>query len=154
MGWDVDIIHWANNFSADANYWSRLDSDLCYDPTFKDYIPLISTLQLQSASPSDLPILPRNMPYYTGPQIKVDLPTLATDNKEHQRLLAYSVLHSHSEISTHLSNCPVQFGNFGNPLHPNLGHCVQYNNEFPAYALSISQFNWQSILLTLAILLH
>ncbi len=62
---------------------------------FKDYIWLVSTLRLQMTSPSDLPTLPRNMPYYRGPQIKVDPPTLANDNKEHQRLLAYSVLHSH-----------------------------------------------------------
>ncbi len=141
MGWDVDILHWAIDYLANANYWSRLDSDLCYDPTFKDYIWLVSTLRSQSTSPSDLPILLRNMPYYRGLWIKVDPPTLATDDKEHQRLLAYSFLHSHSAISTHLSNRPIQFRNFGNFLPPNLGHCVCYNNKFPAYALSVTQLN-------------
>jgi hypothetical protein len=66
MGWFVDIAHQANDYLANANYWSRLHSDLCYDPTFKDYIQLVSTLQSQSTSPYDLPILPRNMPYYRG----------------------------------------------------------------------------------------
>jgi hypothetical protein len=97
---------------------------------------------LNSPIPINQPILPRNMPYYRGPRNKVDPPTLATDNKEHQRLLAYSVLHSHFEESTHLSNRPVQLGNFGNLLPPNPGHGVWYNNEFPAYALFVSQINW------------
>jgi hypothetical protein len=47
-------------------------------------------------SPFDLPILPRNMPYYRGPNVKVNPFTLATDDGKHQRLLANSVLHSHS----------------------------------------------------------
>ncbi len=38
MGWDVKIVHQANNYLTDADYWSRLDSNLCYDQTFKDYI--------------------------------------------------------------------------------------------------------------------
>ncbi len=38
MGWDVAIIHQANDYLTDADYWLRLNSDLCYDPLFKDYI--------------------------------------------------------------------------------------------------------------------
>jgi hypothetical protein len=34
MGWDVDIIHRINDYLADANYWSRLNADLCYNPSF------------------------------------------------------------------------------------------------------------------------
>ncbi len=125
IGWDVDIIHRAHYYLTNTNYWSRLNFDLYYDPTFKDYIKLVSTLRLQSMSPSDLPLLPRNMPYYRGPQIKVNPPTLAADNEEHQRLLACSMLHSHSEISPHLSDRSVQFENFDHPLHHNPSHCIQ-----------------------------
>ena len=35
MGWDVDIVHWTNDYLVDADNWSRLDSDLCYDPSFR-----------------------------------------------------------------------------------------------------------------------
>jgi hypothetical protein len=142
MGWDIDIIHRTNNYLTDADYWSTLDSNLCYDPTFEDFIRLVSTLQWQSKSPSDLPILPRNIPYYIGLQIRVDPPTMAAEDKEHQKLLTYSVLHSDPDISPHVSNCPVQFGNFEHPFSPDHSHCIWYNNEFPAYALSISQINW------------
>ena len=45
MGWDVDIVHRTNNYLVDANYWSRLDSDLCYDPSFKKYLHLVAELQ-------------------------------------------------------------------------------------------------------------
>ncbi len=142
MGWDVNIVHRANNYLTNADYWSRLDSNLCYDPTFKDYIRLVSTLWLQSTSPSDLPILPWNMPYNRGPRIKADPPTLAAEDKEHQTLLVDSILHPHPEIPPHVSNCPFQFGHFEQPLSPDPSHCVWYNNGFPAYALSISQLNW------------
>ncbi len=129
MGWDVNIVHLANDYLIDAGYWSRgLDSGLCYDPTLKEYIWLISTIRLQSTSLSDLPILPRNMPYYRGLQVKVDPPTLTTDNDNHQRLLVYSVLHSHSAQSTHVSNHPVQFVMFDNPFPFDPGHSIWYNN--------------------------
>ncbi len=114
----------------------------CRILTFKDNIWLVSTLWLQSTSLSDLPILPKNMPYYRGLGFKVNPPTPATDNDDHQKSLAYSVLCSHSVGSTHVSNHPVQFGIFDTPLPINSGHCVWYNNKFPAYVLSVSQFNW------------
>ncbi len=88
MGWDVYIVHQANNYLTVTDYWSRLDSNLCYDPTFKDYILLVSFLQSQLTSPSDLPILPRNMPYYRGPWIKATPPTLDAEDEGHQILLA------------------------------------------------------------------
>ncbi len=27
MGWDVDIVHWTNNYLVNANYWSCLNED-------------------------------------------------------------------------------------------------------------------------------
>jgi hypothetical protein len=38
MGWVIDIVHKANDYLINADYWLRLNSDLCYDPTFKDNI--------------------------------------------------------------------------------------------------------------------
>ena len=34
MCWDMDIIHCNDNFLANANYFSRLGANLCYDPCF------------------------------------------------------------------------------------------------------------------------
>ena len=86
-------------------------------------------------------MLPQNMPYYRGPCIKINPPNPAVNNNNHQNSLAYSILHSHSAGSTHVSNHPNQFGIFDNPLPPNPNHCLQYNNKFLAHALSVSQFN-------------
>ncbi len=35
MCWDVDIVHQNNNYLVDADYWSRLGADLCFDLLFK-----------------------------------------------------------------------------------------------------------------------
>ena len=35
MCWDVDIVHRNDIHLTDANYWSRLGVDICYDPLFK-----------------------------------------------------------------------------------------------------------------------
>ncbi len=70
MGWDVDIMHCTNNYLVDADYWSRLNTDLRYDPTFKDYIWLVTTLWSPLSSPTELPMQPLNMLCYHGPHIK------------------------------------------------------------------------------------
>ncbi len=76
-----------------------------------------------------------------GLQIKATPPTLDAEDKRHQALLADSIHHPHPDIPPH-ANCPVQFGNFFQPISPNPSRCMQYNNEFPAYALSVSRFTW------------
>jgi hypothetical protein len=48
MGWDVDIVHQNNNYITDANYWSRLGADLCFDPLFKTYLDLRSNFALKT----------------------------------------------------------------------------------------------------------
>jgi hypothetical protein len=70
MGWDVDIVHRANDFLVDADYWSRLEADLCYDPSFKEYLHIVLALRSTHPSPSTLPMQPENMPYYRGPCIR------------------------------------------------------------------------------------
>jgi hypothetical protein len=70
MCWDVDIVHLANDFLVDADYWSRLNADLCYDPTFREYLQFVSSLRATHPPPSDLPMQPENMPYYRGPRIR------------------------------------------------------------------------------------
>jgi hypothetical protein len=38
MGWDVDIVYQNDHYMTDADYWSRLGTDLCFDPLFKTYL--------------------------------------------------------------------------------------------------------------------
>jgi hypothetical protein len=64
MGWDVEVVHRSSRFLTDADYWSRLDADLCYDPSFRTYLHLCANLRSANPSPTDLPMLPENMPYY------------------------------------------------------------------------------------------
>jgi hypothetical protein len=33
--WDMDIVHRNDLYITDADYWSRLCEDICYDPLFK-----------------------------------------------------------------------------------------------------------------------
>jgi hypothetical protein len=140
-GWDVDIMHRTNNCLANADYWSKLNADLCYDPTFKDYIWLVTTLRSQLLSPTELPMQPRNMPYYyRGPHIKHPVEPCPEDI-EHQQSLAISVLNC-SHIGSVVSICPVQFGNFENPILVVPDESHNYNDEFPAFALSVTRDHW------------
>ncbi len=141
MGWDVDIVHRTNNYLVYANYWSHLNEDLCYDPTFKDYIRLVATLQSQSSSPSDLPILPENMPYYCGPQIKHPVEPCA-DDIDHQNTLAATAV-NFKNVDSIISIQPVQFGTFADPAPVMLDERHNYNNEFLAFALSVARVNWE-----------
>jgi hypothetical protein len=72
MGWDVDIFHRTNDYLIDADYWSRLDSDLCYDPSFRIYLHLISDLHKDNPPPTSLPMKAEHMPYYRGPRNPVE----------------------------------------------------------------------------------
>ncbi len=72
MGWDVDIVHRTNDYLVDADYWSGLDSDLCYDPSFKKYLHLLAELRKSHPAPCELPMKEEHMPYYSGPRIPAD----------------------------------------------------------------------------------
>ena len=63
MCWDVDIVHRNDHYIADADYWSRLGADLCFDPLFKKYLELTRSLCTENPPPTSLPIQPENMPY-------------------------------------------------------------------------------------------
>jgi hypothetical protein len=69
MGWDVDIVHRTNNYLADANYWSHLDADLCYNPSFQCHLHLVAELRKKHPPPTNLPMQATNMPYSQGPRI-------------------------------------------------------------------------------------
>jgi hypothetical protein len=70
MCWDVDIVHRANDVLVDADYWSCLNADLCYDPTFCKYLRFVLSICTAHPPPMALPMQPENMPYYCSPRVR------------------------------------------------------------------------------------
>jgi hypothetical protein len=64
MCWDVNIVHRNDTYIMDADYYSPLGADLCFDPLFKTYLDLNQSLCLESPVPSSFPMKPENMLYY------------------------------------------------------------------------------------------
>ena len=69
MCWDMDIEHQKDIFLTDANYWSRLGVDLCFDPLLKTYIEQVHSFHQCSPPLTALPPSPENMPYFRGPRL-------------------------------------------------------------------------------------
>ncbi len=67
MCWDMDIEHRNDIHLTDADYWSRLGADICYDPLLKDYIERADFLRKKFPAPTQFPMLPENQPYYRPP---------------------------------------------------------------------------------------
>ncbi len=44
MGWDVEFGHQNDDYITDADYWSRVGADLCFDQLFKTYLELTWSL--------------------------------------------------------------------------------------------------------------
>jgi hypothetical protein len=38
MCWDIDIVHRNVSHLVDANNWSQIGADICFDPLFKSYL--------------------------------------------------------------------------------------------------------------------
>jgi hypothetical protein len=73
MCWDVDIVHQNNAHLADADYWSQLSADICFDPLFKSYLDFDRGLCEWCPAPTSLPMKPENMPYYCSPGLPVGI---------------------------------------------------------------------------------
>ena len=69
MGWDVDIVHRPHTELVDADYWSRLNVDMTFDPLYRKYLQLTHHFQSSKPAPTELLMCPENMPYYRGPVI-------------------------------------------------------------------------------------
>ena len=140
MCWDVDIIHRANEFLVDADYWSQLNANICYDPTFRKYLRFVSSFCASHPPPTDLPMQPANMPYYWGPCIRhpANLGEPTVDDAANTLL---TTIVTQDRISQPcLANYPIQFGNF--PSHNDTSIHPMYNSEFPALAFHVAHFKW------------
>jgi hypothetical protein len=141
MCWDVDIVHRSEHYIADADYWSRLGADLCFDPLFKKYLELTRSLCAENPPPTSLPMQPENMPYYRGPRVTTPPDDTAdTTDAAHCQAIASALLIDDCRGLCHLSNVPVKFGDFEKATLQTAR--VLHNDEFPCYAQQVLQFNW------------
>jgi hypothetical protein len=147
MGWDVDIVHWTNDHLVDADYWSRLDADICYDPSFRKYLHILNYLRKVHPPPTSLPMRDENMPYYRGPRIPVEhcRSGTSTDDPNDPAVdtvataLATSIVMADGLGSMSLCVRPVQFGKFSIAESPSPIREL-YNNKFPALAYRAMNF--------------
>ena len=141
MCWDVDIVHRNDIHLTDADYWSRLGADICFDPQFKGYLDFNRSLRAEFPAPTDLPMRPENMPYYRGP--RVTLPPATDDaaaDSAYCQSLAATVVSYDADASCHLANVPVRFGVFQSVTA--FDSHSSTNNEFPRMAHRVLFFNW------------
>ena len=82
-------------------------------------------------------MLPKNIPYYKGPRVKIP-PDKADVEASHIQTLLTEMVTNSLGWSTPLSIMPIQFGTFADaePLRS------MYNSEYASYALQASQFSW------------
>ena len=95
----MDIEHRNDTFLGNADYWSRLGADLCFDPLLKTYIEQVNSFRQRSPSPTALP------PYF----MSLRLPTgAATPTNSHNPVHASIAFDSTHTIGFHhLSNHAV-----------------------------------------------
>ncbi len=140
MCWDVNIVHWKDNDITDADYWSCLGANLCFDPLFKICLDLNWSLHFKIPAPSSYPMKPKNMPYYRGPCIMHPTDTDDTSNAAHCQAIVSTVMIDNCHGLRHLSNIPIWFGNFGKVAPPTAR--LLHNDEFPCYAQQVLHFSW------------
>ena len=88
----MDIVHQTNNYLIDADYWSQHDADfLCYDPSFRTYLHLVSDLRKAHPPPTSLPMKSEHMPYCRGPHIPVEHCPAGTSTDDFDNTIADNV---------------------------------------------------------------
>jgi hypothetical protein len=107
MCWDVDIVHWNDSYIMDADYWSRLGTNLCFNPLFKKYLDLNQSLCLESPAPSSFSMKPKNMSYYHGPRIMPPTDTDDTSDAAHCQAIVSTIMIKNCHGLCHLSNVPI-----------------------------------------------
>jgi hypothetical protein len=144
MRWDVNIVHRPDVKLVDANYWSRLGVDIVYNPLLHDYMAYTMKTRAAHPPPTELPMHPKNMPYYRGPRIvQPTPPTAPSADALHIQLLLTDIVLSNGLGNTALSNVPVRFGTFDGdfPVHRTEARAL-LNSEFACYACQCLQFDW------------
>ena len=152
MCWDCDIIHRPGTTMVDADYWSRLGVDIDFDPLYQQYLHLTCRLRVEHEPPSQLPMLPENMPYYRGPRVNLPPPSSSTTPTAaatitptadllHIQSLLTEIVTNEGLGHTYLSNIPIKFGSFDNVPSSKQSHQL-YKSDIASYAFETLQFSW------------
>jgi hypothetical protein len=110
MCWDVDIVQRPDTELVDADYWSRLGFDIKFDPLFCEYIKFTHHLWMSNPAPTDLPMQPKNMPYYRGPRCHKPTTEGTTADTMYIQSLLTDIATSTGWGHTHLLNVLICFG--------------------------------------------
>jgi hypothetical protein len=124
----------------DADYWSCLGADLCFDPLFKTYLNIRWTLRIENPPLTLFPMKLENTPYFRRPRVIQPNTTDTHSNANHSQAIISTVVVDNCHGLCHLSNIPVKFGNFGR-VTPSTSRSL-HNNKFPCHALQVLQFIW------------
>ena len=138
MCWDMDIIHRSGPSLGDADYWSRLGVDVCFDPLLRDYVQRIQQLRQEFPAPTTMPMQPENMPGFRGPRLPKQPHAAPTDASA---MTALSDIFNHNcHGHVFIENVPVVFerSNF-NCVHNSF---ALHNDHLPIAARHFSQFDW------------
>jgi hypothetical protein len=117
--------------------------DLDFDPLLRGYLAYALARCNSNPPPTNLPMRPKNMPYYRGPRIQEPTGSAVSANVLHIQSLITDIVSSFGCGHTHLSNVPILFGKF-NSAHPPPRQVAWtlLNSEFASYARQAQQFDW------------
>jgi hypothetical protein len=143
MCWDMVIEHRNDHCLVDADYFSCVGADLCYDPLLRDYIQQVAALRRRSPAPTELPIADEHQPYFRGPRVnlpKCILPPLPATHASHQ--LETNTPSVACGVQ-HLATWPVCFG-LNPPCDDSRGMPPRalYNSDITRTASMIAHFDW------------
>jgi hypothetical protein len=140
MCWNMVIGHHNDAFFTDADYFSWLGANLCFNHLLKGYVHQAHALCCCSPVPTNMPIAPEFQLYLRGPRIN------SPQSQPPPQGLAM-----HANVATipatpglqHLHNWPVSFGCFPQSLESDdvAPHCL-YNCKLTQAASMLAHFNW------------
>ncbi len=137
MGWDVNIVHRNDHYIMDADYWSCLGANLCFNPLFKTYLDIIWMLRIKKPPPTLFPM---------NTQKHALLPWATSHTTQHHRhaflcqpqsSYCFDGHGGHCHGLCHLSNIPIKFSFFGR-VTPSTSHNL-HNDKFPCHTLQVLQ---------------
>jgi hypothetical protein len=137
----MDIEHRNDIFLMDADYWSRLGINLCFDPLLKSYIEQVKLFCQSHPSPTALPPAPKNMPYFRGPRLP---PQVASPNALLPGAHHPTPVEDAPTIGLqYVSNYAICFGKYIGP-RPAHAHSKKplYNSDLTVAASILSKFDW------------
>ncbi len=103
------IEHQNDMCLTNANYFSRLGADLCFDPLLKECVEQVNAICRHSPALTGLPIAPVNQPYFHG--LRLNMPRKSEQHPSAPQPPDSGALAAITITGLqHLSNWPVTFG--------------------------------------------